>query len=255
LDAETCAAYSDLESYLINCRDLNNYEDTDFDYRNNNAFKNDTVKKIGYNLIKNNGYIKQDSIVQFVHNYKKDKYATKDEPANDEDIKKIDAWVNEKDKQTDYSNTYMTNAITAWKEEYIEYRDLALVLSLINSYFKDIQEQERNKHNSISTNYVGNIGDKVTLKIASYRFLYQKNNDTYSYYALPTSIYQVIDDKGNTFIVETSKESIDDDWINRTIEGKVKAQKEYKGIKQTIINRIKLLNETLSISEALKFLK
>jgi hypothetical protein len=55
--------------------------------------------------------------------------------------------------------------------------------------------------------------------------------------------------------VETTTENIDDSWVGKTIEGKVKAQREYKGIKQTIVNRIKLLSESMSIYEALKALK
>jgi hypothetical protein len=148
----------------------------------------------------------------------------------------------------------MSNAIVAWKDEYPEYRDLALILSLLAMYFKDIQEKERIKNQPV-TNYVGNVGEKITLKVASYRFLYEKDNTNYGRYAAPTDVYQVNDDKGNIFIIETTRENIDDTWVGKTIEGKIKAQREYKGTKQTVINRAKLLSENMSIDEALKSLK
>jgi hypothetical protein len=265
LDAEVCAAYVDIETYISQCENLENYENDDgFGWNSDNSFSGDFVKKIGYTLIKKYGYVKLNndtnsiaSVTQLLHEYKHDEFSLSIEPASNEDIEKINVWVEDKNKilTKDYSdNQYLYNAIIAWKKEYPEYRDLALILSLIATYFKDIQEQTKNKDKQV-VGYVGNIGDKIKFKVESYRFLYEKNNSIYGRYATPTSIYQVNDDKGNVFIVETTTENIDDSWVGKTIEGKVKAQREYKGIKQTIVNRIKLLSESMSIYEALKALK
>jgi hypothetical protein len=265
LDAEVCAQYADVEKFIMDCEQLEDYDDygeEGFGYSNDNSFNGDNVKKIGYNLIKEQGYVKADksgdsSVGQYVHEYKHDEYSKNIKPASDEEIAKVNAWVEEKSKHlsNDYNaNQYMSNAIVAWGEKYPEYRDLALILSLISMYFKDMQEQERIK-NLPATNYVGNVGDRIKFKVASYRMLYVKDNSMRGYGAAPTYVYQVYDDKSNTFIVETSSERIEDNWIGKTIEGKVKAQKEYKGVKQTVINRIKLLDESLSIKEALEVLK
>jgi hypothetical protein len=266
LDAETCAQFADLDSWLENMSNPANYKDDDgFSWNTSNAFEGDLVKTIGYALIKKYGYIKQNTptdktstIAQFQHDYKKDEYQSNVIPASKENIEAIDKWVDEKQASISNNlsmNEYMNNAIIAWKEKYPEYRDLGLIFSLINYYFKDIQEKKANLQPTTTSNYVGNIGDRIEFKVKSYRFLYTKSNDFGYNNTVSTSVYQVNDDKGNVLIVETSNQEIDDSWIGKTISAKVKAQKEYKGVKQTVVNRIKLLNESLSVEEAIKQLE
>jgi hypothetical protein len=265
LDADTCAVFDDLENYLIECQKLEDGDDfTSFGSGDDNSFNGDMIKKLGYSLILNHGYIKNgtsklSSVGQLIANYKKDpKIANNDTPASDEDIKKVDNWVDEKIKKTNQAGNYsqyLANAVVAWKEKYPERRDLALILSLFAVYFKDMQNQKQTASNPDSinkiSNYIGSIGDNIEFKVGSYRLLYTKDNTAFGYYASPTFVYQVTDDKGNVIIVETTKAPNDTSWDGKTISGKVKAQKEYKGIKQTIVNRIKILGESLSVVEAL----
>lgn len=116
--------------------------------------------------------------------------------------------------------------------QYIQYRDFPLIASLINYYFKFQQIKAQNE----TVNYVGNVGDKITFKVASIKVLFYKNNKQYSYYAEPSIVYKLVDDKGNVYKWTTTTEVKEGDTISATI----KEHEEYRGEKQNVITRGKI---------------
>ena len=121
---------------------------------------------------------------------------------------------------------YLYNAKLAWLNQFCEARDLGLIASLISTYLKI-------KNRTFSSNYVGNIGDKIEIKPVSVRVLYSQQWSYYSYsYKL-----ELKDNEGNIYIWSTTNMPTDEDTIKAT----VKEHTEYKGIKQTVITRGKIL--------------
>ena len=132
---------------------------------------------------------------------------------------------------------YMRNASLAWLNKDIEYRDFSLIASFVNTYFKAIEKQkiEQERRAGINNEYIGTIGEKITFKVASTRVLYTK--DPYVYYGVSTFVYQLTDEQGHVIIWSTQYHSIKE---GDTITATIKAQQEYKGIKQTVITRGKI---------------
>jgi len=190
--------------------------------RNSSCASSKEVKEISYNYVKQNGY-KSGETTRAISDLVFGR-GTNDK-ASKEDIEKVDAWVN----SMDANNDYLKNAKVAWNSKYSEYRDIAFIASLINTYFKEmIKLEELNKTNNT---YMGEVGDKVVFKVASRRVLYSKGK--YAYYGDEVLVWEIHDEQGHTILWSTSTfVSVDD-----IIQAKIKSLGEYKGVKQTIITR------------------
>lgn len=217
----------------------------------------ETAKKYSYGYVKEKGYIPGESF-KVIGNYLFGNIIdTKINSASDDEIKEMDKWVN--DINADYG--YMYNAKIAWTKKYTEYRDLALIASLVSVYLKDKNKIITNKITS-SSEYVGNIGDKVTIEVASYRVLFENHYEVaWNVYA-DTFNYEIIGKDGNVYRLKISKQL---DRIQETkndfnqvypinpleLTAKIKDHKEYKGIKLNIIERGKLTKwEPVDMSKA-----
>lgn len=235
LDAELCANIASV------MKAFNEYAfDEDATYAefemsmnaNNRKFLDATYfKNLAYEEVKENGYVSKVTVATICSS----KLDTK---ANDfsEKIAEIDKWVDEVDTS---SSNYLANATLAWKLPYIDYKHFALIASLISYYFKDLQRKAKEELASASTNFVGEIGDKVTVNIKSIQALYSKSNGFYSYYAASSTVYKILDTKGNIYIWDTSKNQ--DELLNATqLVGTIKNHNIFKGEKQTIITRCKV---------------
>lgn len=130
---------------------------------------------------------------------------------------------------------YMRNASLAWLSDCIEYRDFGLICSFANTYLKEVEKAELRKQEAMAldNSWVGNIGDRITIKVAKARPLYYKDNSHKSYYACETTVYKIIDDKGHTFKWSTSHDVEEGDTIVAT----VKEHATWKDLKQTVITR------------------
>lgn len=232
LDANKCAEIAQL---FINLEKFEgNYADDFISYSSSTSImSNDIVKKYAYSLVKDKGYLPKittSELMDILRGKGKDKL----QPANNDKIKEIDDWVEtiNIDKPG-----YFRNAVLAWKLEYIEYRHLALICSLINVFFKTESQRAIIKTKKETTSYVGNINDKIDINIKNSRVLYTRDNLQYSYYAPDTYVYEIIDKEGNIYIWNTSQSLEGVTKINAT----VKEHREYKGIRQTIITRGKII--------------
>lgn len=136
------------------------------------------------------------------------------------------------------TNNYMHNLITACSLEYINSSNFGIVASLAPTFNKELERQaaerarlEELKKAQATSEHVGNIGDRITIKVDSFKVLTSwptQWGETY--------MYSFIDEEGHTFIWKTAKYISKCDSLTAT----VKAHNEFRGIKQTEITRAKV---------------
>lgn len=246
ISAEFCASLVDVFAYISK---LENPQDEQFKDEFMSMFMRgasgskelDTkeIKPIIFGYVKKFGYISKETartLVQII--FSAEKNPTKEATADE--IKEMDDWV----KSVDTSKSdYMWNAQVAWTKNYSTYRDIALLASFVSTFLKDKIEREK-RAGANNNEYVGNIGDKITITdIKDVRVLYVKDGGRYSYYADDTSVYEIIDGKGHTFIWATTADiNFDSGRGVYEISATVKSHKEYKGTKQTVVTRGKVIS-------------
>jgi hypothetical protein len=239
LNAEFCARLVDVFAYIFK---LEHPEEEKFNDELMSAFirgqnanryiETESIKPIIFGYVKKNGYIPKETISELIKIIF-GAVANSTKEASTEEISKMNEWA----KNIDASKGgYMWNAKVAWTKEYSEYRDIALLASFVNVYLKDIADRAANNNE-----YVGNIGDKITITdIKNIKSLYVKDNSRYSYYAESSTVWQIIDGDGHTYIWTTSSNLSDDTRVAKEIVATVKEHKDYKGTKQTVITRGKV---------------
>ena len=240
LDANVCA---EMNAFFALVEDSGWKDDFNISYNTNKYLDANTFKSFAYPIIKKTGYIKDvtvDKILESIYGRGEDEV----EPIDKKELEPIDEYV----ESLDASYGYLANAKVAWKQKYLEFRDLALVASFIAHYFKHLNQLEQQKHNMETTNWVGNIGDEIYIKIASYRVLFENHYEVAYHTYANSYTYEIIDDKGNTFIWKSSKlmdliESEEGMIHIKPLElkGKIKDHSEYKGTKQTVLTRCKII--------------
>lgn len=191
------------------------------------SYDNEFVKSVAYQIVKRDGYQKEKTS-KVLSDELSDRHRTKVDVSKQ--LEEITQWLESK-FNNGYCSDYISNCYIAWNLQYSEYKHFSLIASLIYTYLKE-------KVNSDTTQYVGNVGERITIVVDSSRVLYKKDNSYKSYYAEPTNVWEIRDSNGNTFIWSTTTEFID---IGDTIIATIKEHKEYKGVKQTVITRGKLI--------------
>lgn len=101
-------------------------------------------------------------------------------------------------------------------------------------YVKDLLEANAPKTES---QYIGNVGDKVDLKVTLTSIHTYETN--YTYYGELHFIYKFSDENSNTIVWKTSNKNLEEGKTYQ-IKGKIKEHNEYKGDKQTILTRCKI---------------
>lgn len=238
LTPETCEAFASVFNYCESCEEFDEDEflggfSNSIDY----GFSNNDVKKYAYSLVKKFGYESNGKssakLEQCLFKGSNNEYDVV--KASDEDIEAVDEFAQSID---DESVGYMRNAKLAWLNSYASYRDFALICSFVSTYFRNIERITKEKHNRESSNYIGNIGDKITINVEKMRALYTKKH-YYGYNNVAyTVVYEITDDNGNIFIWSSS--NVIEDGVKK-LSGTVKDHKEYKGIKQTVLTRCKVV--------------
>lgn len=147
---------------------------------------------------------------------------------------------------------YMRNASIAWLKSTIEYRDFGLVASFVATYNKEMKKQELQKAKIAESNneYVGNVGDRITIKVASIRCLWSNSIEVAWHTYAHTYFYEVKDEQGHIFTWKSSKclEQYYDEDIGKLVKyaqpkeiiATVKEHSEFRGIKQTVLTRGKV---------------
>ena len=139
------------------------------------------------------------------------------------------------------TNNYIHNIKTLCASDMVAYRNVNLLVSAITCYNRELErkvkEEARKKEASIS-NHIGNIKDKLTINIASWRCLTSWCNCYDGYHETTTFLYQFVDNAGNIFVWKTQK-YFDEDAELQTITGTVKAHNVFRDAKQTELTRCK----------------
>lgn len=147
---------------------------------------------------------------------------------------------------------YMRNASIAWLKNSIEYRDFGLVASFVSTYNKEMKKQELQniKIANSSNEWVGNVGDRIAIKVASLRCLWSNSIEVAWHTYAQTFFYEIKDEEGHTFTWKSSKcleEYFDEDtyeWIKLAkpteIVATVKEHALFRGLKQTVLTRGKV---------------
>ena len=140
------------------------------------------------------------------------------------------------------TNNYIHNIKTLCASDMVAYKNVNLLVSAITCYNRELErkaKEEARKKEADKSNHVGNIKDKLTINIASWRCLTSWCNCYDGYNETTTFLYQFIDNDGNIFTWKTSK-YLDEEAELQTITGTVKAHNVYRDIKQTELTRCKV---------------
>lgn len=133
------------------------------------------------------------------------------------------------------SNTYELNVLNIFKNGYVKFNQIGFIASAILPIIKEDQRKVENKNKL--NEYYGNVGDKFKadpVSLTVVKILSFSNDFGYSYKVL------FEDKEGRTFVWSTANEKGLEVGSKVTINGgSIKAHKEYNGIKQTMITRIK----------------
>lgn len=147
---------------------------------------------------------------------------------------------------------YMRNASLSWLKSGVEYRDFGLNASFVVSYDKEMQKEELKKAKLADKNneWVGNVGDKINVKIASMRLLYSSSYEVAWHTYANSYTYEIIDNEGHTFILKSSKgleRHLDEEceWVEdgqpKELVATIKEHSTYNYVKQTVLTRAKVL--------------
>lgn len=131
---------------------------------------------------------------------------------------------------------YYNNLKIIVENEYIPLNKLGLLVSIpkaIDRYEEEKKMQEEKEKLAKSSNYIGEIGEKISVNFISGREVACCETQ----FGL-LHIYEFKDANGNTVVWKSS--SGKDIPESGTVTGTVKAHEEYDGIKQTVILRAKI---------------
>ncbi|MCQ2400261.1 MAG: hypothetical protein MJ072_07125, partial [Clostridia bacterium] len=155
--------------------------------------------------------------------------------------KKVEEMTNFLTENTD-DTEYFRNAMLAWKKQYVEYRDISLMASFVNYYFKKLTKKEEVE--KCKADWVGNEGDKISVKFESFRCVTSYSTEIGWHNFVTTLVYEFIGEDNNIYIWKTQKWIGDEDMrrlTQKTISGTIKAHEWFGGKKQNILTRCKLL--------------
>ena len=150
---------------------------------------------------------------------------------------KVVDWIvnNEKD------DNYFHNMKVACSLRCTNARNLGLLVSAFPTYNRELEylaekmiREEKEKEAAAKSSWMGNVGDKVSFKIADYRCI----SSWETQWGL-TSVYKLVDEDGREATWKTGS-WIDEKCIGKTVKGTIKEQKEFRGIKQTELTRCRI---------------
>lgn len=229
LDAEICA------SIMSNIDIIETLQDYDCDYNtfcgmSDYGVPSKIVKEYAIALVKKFGYFKTDSEKATVNDLRDLLFFNSKDNQRIKDIKPDDSLINEiieYAKSITDTYGYMYNAKVAWLNDSAEFRDFGLIASFVGVYLREKEKQATQKQES---QYIGTPGDKIEFEVSDVKQI------SYNY-QWETYFYSIKDTNGNVYIWSTSKVVVAGDHITAT----VKSHEEYRGVKQTVITRGKVI--------------
>lgn len=152
-------------------------------------------------------------------------------------------WIrNEVAPKTDYEH----NIALLTKTDSFPIDNAGIVASLIPMYQREFEKREAAKNNPLTNSqYVGKEGDKIEVKVKVLRVIFTENG--YGYRPTSTAIFKLQDAQGNLYTWFTQVGDLEQ-GREYTLKGAVKRHQEYKGIKETVLTRCKVIS-TEQLSE------
>ena len=141
------------------------------------------------------------------------------------------SWLEDKaaSRPTDYTRALLELRDSKQVPDY----KINLLLSALNIYFKD-KKAQRERDLSTST-FQGEVGEYITFTVKEMKVI---SSNYYSYRGPETIFWRIVGTDDNIYMWSTTVEFDEGD----TIGAKVKAHRDYKGEKQTIITRGKVIS-------------
>ena len=136
------------------------------------------------------------------------------------------------------NNQYLHNLKISVAGEFISFRNTGFAASLIPAYQKEIEKiefQKKEKELKAKSNFYGNIKDKIEKELTLQKvFTFETD------FGL-CRIYKFVDVEGNIFVWKTSKYIAKEEGEEVKIKGTIKDHSEYRGEKQTVLTRCKII--------------
>ena len=136
-------------------------------------------------------------------------------------------------------NNYMMNLQMLSKSEGVSESNVGILVSLIPTYHRYLRDLEYKKATEAagklegSSEYVGNVGERVTVDVTSVIKVSEWDNQFGSTY-----LYKIFGADGNVYMWYSSRWFGDNpEW--KSLSGTIKDHQEYRGVKQTILTRCK----------------
>lgn len=145
-------------------------------------------------------------------------------------------------KGVEEESDYMHNLKVYANSEYIKYKDLGYVVSMVSTYNKYLQVEdmrkkraELRKKEAEASSFIGEVGKRITVNTNTAEIMTSWQTD-YGY----TYRCKFTDANGNVYMWDSSNGGLDPDKSVESITGTVKKHSEYNGIKQTWLTRCKI---------------
>ena len=149
-----------------------------------------------------------------------------------EKVEKIVSWLNSLDSEK--ISEFMHNCKVIANKSLVTFKDFGFLAYIPVAYNREMARRAEIETNSNNpSNYIGKVGDKLIVEVTSAKCVFSGEG----FYGA-SFIYQFTDKAQNVIIWKTSKPLELEDV--KTLKGTVKEQKEYKGIKQTVLTRCKV---------------
>ncbi len=146
-------------------------------------------------------------------------------------------WIrNEVSPKSDYEH----NLVLLTKNDTFPIDNAGIVASLISMYQREFEKREAIKNSPLAdSQYVGKEGDKVQVKVKVLRVIFMENG--YGYRPTSTAIIKMQDEQGNlyTWFTQVGDMKQGEEY---TLKGTVERHQEYKGIKETVLTRCKVID-------------
>ena len=145
---------------------------------------------------------------------------------------------------------YTNNLQVLLKAEEIPENRLGILVSAV-PYYNNLIAREAEQRNTSNSEFVGNVGDKLTIDIATVKLV-----NIYDGYYGSTWRYQIVDAHGNVFMwdasspmwdmvcVEDSPKGDVIEGLPLQIKGTIKKHDEFRNIKQTWLTRCRVTKRT-----------
>jgi len=140
------------------------------------------------------------------------------------------------------TNDYMHNLKVVTSLDFVDQGRFGLLVSLFPTWDRELEAEARRKAEAeagAASEFVGKIGDRITVEIASIKCLTSWESCYNGYSTTITYVWKIIGKDDNVYTWKTSK------WLNEdkppvSLKGTVKEHKIFREVKQTELTRCKV---------------